>query len=321
MHQKRVLLADSNRKQQMIAKMALGGTGVELDYVSSLDEGRQKIADGHYDLVFADIEMLELGALLRQKNPQAGMVLMTSAQIPNYLPALKGLVEIPHIVSRDEADRTFTVKNIMTTVIKLLSRDYFGLEKYLSWGVEVQSRAVVSSVQRPEILNEVDTYFEKIGVRRANRDRARAVLEEMLMNAIYDAPSDVHGHSLYNHLPRNTEIQLKPEEQGLVRYATDGMLVAVSVQDPFGTLKGNTILRYLEHNYCGAPDHINEGQNKGGAGRGLHQIVEGSDLVVFNVSPGKKTEVIALFNVEAKQAVAKSPSFHLFIRTQPSSPP
>lgn len=317
MHSKRVLLADSNKKQQVIAKMAISGSGVELDFVSSVEEGREKIMDKFYDLIFVDIEMLELGALVRAKNPNAGMVLMTSAQIPHYLPALKGLAEIPHIVSRDENDRTFTVKNIMTTVTKLLSRDFFGLEKYMSWGVEVQTKAVISSAQRSEILQDVDNYFSKIGVRRTNRDRIRTVLEEMLMNAIYDAPAkamSVGGEALYNHMPRTTELQLKPEEQGLVRFATDGMLVAVSVQDPFGSLKGGTILKYLEHNYSGNQQQINEGQNKAGAGRGLHQIVENSDLVVFNVDPGKKTEVIALFNVEAKETTNKNPSFHLFIK-------
>lgn len=314
MRSKRVLLADSNKKQQITAKMALGGSGVELDLASTLEEGQAKVTNNRYDLVFVDSTMLELGNKLKEVDPGCGLVLMTSAQIPEYLPALKGLSGIPHIVSRDEMDRTFTVKNIMTTVTKLLGADFFGLEKYLGWGVEVQSVPVVSSRQRPELIAQVDSYFEKIGVRRANRERIQTVLEEMLMNAIYDAPTDGEGLAKYNHLPRSTELTLKAEEQGILRFATDGSLIAVSVQDPFGSLTGNTILRYLEHNYAGDAGFINAQENKGGAGRGLHQIVENSDLVVFNVHPKKKTEAIALFNVEIKETASKSPSFHLFIR-------
>jgi hypothetical protein len=138
----------------------------------------------------------------------------------------------------------------------------------------------------------------------------------MLMNAIYDAPTSSEGKSLYNHLERCTELQLKPEEQGLIRFATDGMFIAVSVQDPFGSLKGSTILRYLERNYSGGgiDGQIHEDPGKAGAGRGLHQIVENSDLVVFNLESGKKTEVIALFNVDVKTATTKTPSFHLFLK-------
>lgn len=311
---KTVLLADSNKKQQVIAKMALGGTGVVLEMVSSLEEAKEKIANKNYDLIMFDAPMIELGNVAFEKDPNTSMVLITSDQIPNYLPAMKALKATPHIVSRDEADRTFTVKNIMTTVTKLLSHDLFGLEKYLSWGVDIQSRQIVSSRQRATLLSDVDQYFEKLGVRRANRDRMKTVLEEILMNAIYDAPTDAEGKSLYNHLPRTQELSLKPGEQSLLRYATDGMLIAVSVTDPFGALRAGTILRYLEHNYAGTGGDMNAREGKGGAGRGLHQIVENADLVVFNVVPGKKTEVIALFNVEVKEKANQNPSFHLFIK-------
>jgi len=315
MQSKRVLLAEPNKKQQIVAKMALGGSGVVLDIVSNLQEGEEKIKSKDYDLIFVESTLHELGNLAKAKNPNVGLVMVTSSQINQYLPALKSLQSMPHIVSRNDDDRTFTVKNIMTTVTKLLSRDFFGVEKYLGWGVETHSRPISSSKQRAELVEEVDKYFEGLGVRRANRDRIRVVLEEMLMNAIYDAPTNAEGQSLYNHMARTEELVLKPEEQGLVKFATDGMIIAVSVQDPFGSLKGSTILKYLEANYAGTAGNMNAEQGKGGAGRGLHQIVENSDLVVFNVDPGKKTEAIALFNVEVKEAAGQTPSFHFFIKS------
>lgn len=315
MQSKKVLLADANKKQQLIAKMSLGGTGVLLDTATTVEEGKAKLETTTYDLIVFDPANLELANIAREKNPKIGLVLMTSDQVPTYLPALKALSSTPHVVSRDEADRTFTVKNIATTVTKILTKDFFGLEKYLNFGVDVQTLPVVGSKQRADVSAGVLAHFEKLGVRRANRDRIASVLEEMLMNAIYDAPVDKEGKSLYNHLPRTVDFSLKPEEQGMVRFATDGMLIAVSVQDPFGSLKGSIILKYLEANYGGTAADMNAQEGKGGAGRGLHQIVENSDLVVFNVDPGKKTEAIALFNVEVKEATQKNPSFHLFIKS------
>jgi CRP-like cAMP-binding protein len=311
---KKVLLAEGNKKQQIVAKMALGGTGVILDICSTVEEGREKLNNNKYDMVAFDNQMVELGNIAKDLNPNVDLVLLTSAAVPDYLPSLKQLSAIPNIVSRNEDDRTFTVKNIMTTVTKLLSRDLFGLEKYMSWGVDIQSNSITSSEHRAKLIDEVDAYFEKLGVRRPNRERMRGVLEEMLMNAIYDAPADKDGKPIYNHMSRSQNIVLKPAEQGLLRWATDGMLMAVSVQDPFGSLKGSTILKYLEHNYAGIGAGVVE-EGKGGAGRGLHQIVENSDLVVFNVDPQKKTEVIALFNVEVKEAVNQRPTFHLFVKS------
>ena len=310
---KRVLLAESNKKQQIIAKMALGGTGVLLDIVSTLEEATAKVQDSApYDLIMFDTTMIEIANIASKKNPQVHLVLMTSENLPKYAGTIRQLTKIPQIVSRNEDDRTFTIKNILTTVIKLLGQELFGLERYMAPGVDIQGKLVVSSQHRTDVIQEVDQYFEKLGIRRANRDRMKLVLEEMLMNAIYDAPTTPEGKSLFNHLPRSQDVVLKPEQQSLVRFATDGLIFAISVTDPFGALRGTTLVNYLEHNYAGTGSDLNEKEGKGGAGRGLHQIVENSDLVVFNVDPGKKTEAIALFNVEVKEATNQTPTFHFF---------
>jgi hypothetical protein len=187
----------------------------------------------------------------------------------------------------------------------------FGLEKYLAWGAEVKEHAVTASKLRGELNQSMDQYFENLGIRRTNRERIAAVTEELLMNAIYDAPIDANGKSTFNHLPRTVEVNLSPEQYGRLRYATDGMFIAVSVEDSFGALSGTTILKYLQSCYGGQAGEMN--RQKGGAGRGLHQIVENSDLVVFNLQPGRRTEVIALFNVDPKANKIQYPTFHLFI--------
>lgn len=87
----------------------------------------------------------------------------------------------------------------MTTVTKLSTQDIFGLERYLSWGVEVVQNQVCKSSERADLIEQVDKYFEGIGIRKTIRGRCTTVLEELLMNAIYDAPTDIEGKSLFNH--------------------------------------------------------------------------------------------------------------------------
>lgn len=312
MEQQKVLLADSQKKQQILAKMALGGTGAMLEIASTPEEAEEAISKGTFDIIFADETMFDLINKVPSICPTSKVVLMTADSVPNYLQEVKKMSYMPNIVSRNSEDRAFTMKNIVTSVSKLTSRDIFGIEKYLAWGAEVRELDVVSSDQRLELISSVEKYFEELGIRRSNRDRASLVMEELLMNAIYDAPTDDKGNSVYNHLDRKTKVELAPEHQAKLRYATDGMLMAVSVQDPNGSLKGETILNYLESCYTGEAGKFQV--NKGGAGRGLHQIIENSDLVVFNIRTGVTTEVIALFNVDQKGSVDKEPSFHLFIR-------
>ena len=154
-------------------------------------------------------------------------------------------------------------------------------------------------------------YFQELGVRKSNLSRVQTVCEEMLMNAIYDAPVDKKsGKSKYNHLSRLENVELTPDEQSVLRFASDGLLMGISVEDPFGGLTIDTLLTYLESCYVGEAGKLNK--EKGGAGRGLHQIIENSDLVIFNVLPKKRTEVIALFHADLKTVNQQYPSFHFF---------
>lgn len=314
MKSKKVLLLDSVRKRQVVAKMALGGTGVDLEMADSLETAKEFIANNTPDLVLVETEMAEIIDFINTNYPQIRSVLMTSNNVQSYFESLSNLKTIPNIVSRNENDKSFTIKNIMTTVTKLSSRDIFGLEKYLSWGVEVQEADIHSSDQRQELIDQMQAYFKNFGVRNSILGSVATVLEEILMNAIYDAPTDKEGKSLYNHLPRTEKVQLKGSEYSKLRYASDGTFLAVSVVDPFGSLTGKVILNYLKSCYGGeSAGHLNENANKGGAGRGLHQIIENSDLVVFNVSPGIRTEVIALFNIVPGVEHETQPSFHFFV--------
>ncbi|MCH2533017.1 MAG: cyclic nucleotide-binding domain-containing protein [Bdellovibrionales bacterium] len=308
---RKVLVVDTIRKQQIIAKMALGGTGVSLDVASNSDEAHKLLVNEKYDVIFVDSENLSLAELIHQSSPNTQCVYVTSEPIDKYLGNLKKIQTKPHIISRDDDDRAFTVKNFMTSITKLINKNIFGLDKYFAWGTTFNELKVTNSSHRQQLIESMISYFQELGVRKSNLSRVQTVCEEMLMNAIYDAPVDKKtGKSKYNHLSRLETVELNPDEQSVLRFASDGLLMGVSVEDPFGGLTIDTLLTYLESCYVGEAGKLN--QEKGGAGRGLHQIIENSDLVIFNVLPKKRTEVIALFHADLKTVNQQYPSFHFF---------
>ncbi|MGK5092359.1 cyclic nucleotide-binding domain-containing protein, partial [Deltaproteobacteria bacterium TL4] len=186
---KKVLLAENNKKQQIITKMALGGTGIELDIVENLEAGYKILAEKHYDILCSNIELIELTAFAHQQYPKTQSVFMTSDDVQSYLPVLKRYPHISNIISRHEEDRTFTVKNILITIGKLINQELFGLEKYLSWGIEIQEKVVTDSTQRSELIDQMMDYFAQMGVRRPILNKSVMIAEELLINtfANYDA--------------------------------------------------------------------------------------------------------------------------------------
>ncbi|WII73079.1 cyclic nucleotide-binding domain-containing protein [Bdellovibrio sp. 22V] len=305
----RVLLVEPDKKQQLPVRMALGGTGVQLDIANDSEGARVYLAENKYDIVLCEEGCVDVLKDVHENKSSPYAVLLTSKDVQGNLKILENNRFVDHIISRDAEDKNATIRYVLTALSKLLNKDLFGVEKYLTWGVDIQSKKVTHSGQREELRGDMYTYFKKMGIRSTVLDRVNTVVEEMLMNAIYDAPVDGQGKSIFNHISRKEEIQLDTHQQSLLRYASDGVLLAVAVKDPFGSLTKDIIVDYLLSCYNGQAGSMNT--NKGGAGRGLHQIIENADLTVFNVKKGVRTEVICLFNIDGQKREAQ-PSFHYF---------
>lgn len=308
---RRVLLFDTNKKQQQVARLALGGTGVELSLSSTVEEFEQKIKNESYDLFICEAEDPQALRRAEELKPEIPIAVLVQQNLENYLRTIESFDGQKFFISRDLENRLFTIKSIATTVSKILNNDFFGVEKYLGWGAKIIEKTVLHSDQREELIESMKQHFRAIGLRSSLLDRVHAACEELLMNAIYDAPIDGQGKPLFNHLQRTEKVELKPEQQGRFRYGTDGVFLAVSVSDPFGSLSRKVVIDYLRSCYGGQAGELNK--EKGGAGRGLHMIIESSDLTVFNVKKKQRTEVICLFNLDQAQAEQSQPSFHLFM--------
>jgi anti-sigma regulatory factor (Ser/Thr protein kinase) len=74
-----------------------------------------------------------------------------------------------------------------------------------------------------------------------------------------------------------------------LRWGCDARYLAIEVSDRFGSLDRDTILRSL------ARHDVRE--TGGGAGMGVALTYRSCDHLVFNLSPGMRTEIIALIDV------------------------
>ena len=306
---RRVFLCAANRAQQSIATLALGGTGVALTVFSDGLELILALKNEKADLIIIDAEMVAAIGEIKQQWPLLPLVIMLGQDITIYLDLLKRFPSHPYFVARNPDNRALTIKSLTTTVAKILNNDIFGFEKYLSWGAHVVESKITHSEARRDEIEKMKEHFKTMGVRSTFLDQAHLVADEMLMNAIYDAPTNAEGKALFNHMSRLEAVQLSDEQAVTLRYGTDGVFLAVSVSDPFGSLTKTILQSYLHKNFQGEETGSD---GKGGAGTGLYMIITCSDFVVFNVKAQKKTEVICFFQLERNRDEDPKPTFHLF---------
>ena len=179
---------------------------------------------------------------------------------------------------------------------RILAGDIFGLEKLVPWGTKVYSTLVGDYQEKSLCIAQITEFAELMGVRRKYREAIEQCVDEMLMNALYDAPVDDQGKQIFADIPTKSRIQLRMEQKVVVQYACDGSTFTVSVRDSFGTLDRATVLRYL-WKCLHSEQQID--RKTGGAGLGLYLMANSSTRFMFNVLPDVATECVCSFDLES----------------------
>lgn len=187
-------------------------------------------------------------------------------------------------------------ESLASMATRILYGDIFGVEKLVPWGVKVYSLLVGDYQEKSVCISQISEYAALMGVRRKYREHIEQCVDEMLMNALYDAPVDAEGKQLFADVPTKTRISLRMEQKAVVQYACDGERFSVSVRDGFGTLDRNTVLRYL-HKCLHSDQQID--RKTGGAGLGLYIIANATTVFMYNVLPGVATECVCTFDLKA----------------------
>lgn len=231
----------------------------------------------------------ELGPRL----PDAPVIaVLPGADLATAVEVMQSSDRVAGVMTADPPD----LRQLAALATRIVADDVLGLEPVLAPGTEIHARQVADHPDKSLCLSEIAEFAERRGVPRARRVSIEQCVDEMVMNALYDAPVDARGQPLFAGIPTRTRIALRTEHSALVRYACDGQQLAISVRDAFGRLDRSIVLRHLlKCLHAGQPID----RKIGGAGLGLYLMVNAASAVAFHVVPGVATEVLCVFEVEA----------------------
>lgn len=240
----------------------------------------------------------EVFAAAKALNPKMNTVLVTENTMEQYSKHLDGKedVLIDHVIA-NRAPAPWTINELRVTLQKIIRRDLFGIEKYLAPATPVHELIVKGSADRETYNGAVMNFAEENRLGQYMAKLVFGITEELLMNAIYDAPV-AGGKHHYGELPRTSAVVLAPNEYSKLNYGSDGSVFAISVSDPFGALKREKLFQYLKK-VLRRQDSANLiDTKKGGAGLGLFKILYSSHSLICNVKENERTEVMALIDVQ-----------------------
>lgn len=202
--------------------------------------------------------------------------------------------------------------DLIVTAQKLLRGDIFGLEKYFGWGIEVRTTQFRRSADTNLVVDRTIALANQLAIHPRLVANIATVAEELVTNAVYNAPVDASGKPRFAHLPRTSQVELDEGEEVRLSLCCDGQTFGIAVADPFGALSPDLSLVHLFESFRKRQEKPDS--SKGGAGLGLFMCFDSLNHMVLNVRHKTCTEVIGLIDVRGdyRDFVRRGKSFNVF---------
>jgi hypothetical protein len=281
---------DLERLRRLVAVLERAGAEVDAVLDPAVLEGQIP----HRFIFFAwDGEHDELERLLPRTRQKAHITVVVPRAPLASLTALLRDHRTNHILVGALDPGSEAELGLQVTAQKLLTGDIFGIEKYLPEGTQVNYFRMRDFQGRSTAIDTVLKYAEQSGIRRQVRAAIGQVCEELLMNALYDAPVDERGNQIFAEVDPHARVDSMSPRPVSIRYAATDDQFVVAVRDRFGRLAKNTILDYI--NKCLHSEQQIDRKTYG-AGLGLYLVANAAAGYVVNVAYGMATEVVCTFD-------------------------
>ena len=292
--------ADDQIFAQEVAKVA----GLSLLRAKDVVEGTKIIAEDEISVVLISLSTKEDYQAF-ENAIQETVGLYSQKMIPNFihfmsevdLDGVDFLVQSPlfgHFVHSNYSGEPKLCGQHYGRIVKAsLLEKAFGLSKLLDSKIRVQTIHLSSSAQKIDAIEAVKQFLVKAKFQNRTAALIANSVDELLLNAIYDAPVDAMGKSLYSQLPRSSVLKLEEQSRVEMEVGFDGTYVAISVVDHFGSLEKKKLLSHISKIYV--KDDYKIKTAVAGAGIGLATVFQMGGSFFFVSEVGVKTQVTLFF--------------------------
>ena len=246
---------------------------------------------------------------LRARSPHTRLILLAAPSPPPCFPEL--LAE-PWFNSLLALESPWFMEELAATLRKRERGLAFGLGCHLPWGAEIREVTLAGSDSKGPALDDIAAFMAALGIGGRILNRLQDIADEMIMNAVYDAPVGPDGKAKFAQESRQIAVLLAPEERPTLSFGSDGRTFAMGIRDPFGALRADTLKGYIAKGLRRGADQIDT--KLGGAGLGLYLQFDFMGSMVVNLAPSRTTEMIGLLDIRGSfRDLATAPkSFSVF---------
>ncbi len=169
----------------------------------------------------------------------------------------------------------------------------FGIRNFFHPKSQVQTIQMKRSTQKQQVVEALRAYLIKAKYPTRMANTIANAVDELIMNAIFAAPTDATGRRIYEQTPRDTDIELSDRASIDVSIAFDGVQVGICATDQYGSIDKEKVLRHLSTVY--KDEQYKMKVSVAGAGLGLATTFRTGGSLLFLSEKNSKTEVCVIF--------------------------
>ena len=250
----------------------------------------------------------ELVALVRMHFPEAELLLISSSTEPSP-PLLPLLADNVRHLSVNPPEGDAYGRGYFDCVLQtLVAGRPLAISDRLKEHTGVSVFRMRCSGEKETLLNALDATIAGEGDEiEMFRQRVALLADELMENALYGAPRDPSGGSLYK---KGEERELAAVEELVFSFGFDGETLAMEMSDNWGTLDPDLVVEYLARNQA------HQGATEEMGGRGLFLIWRFFDHFHVSIDPGKKTVVGGDLQLSRGLDIEAPRGFHITTQKQ-----
>ena len=245
----------------------------------------------------------ELAARARCVCPGSEILLISSADEPSPS-LLKLLADGVRHLTFDQPEGVSPDRGYLPAIVsRLVDRRPWEMSSCLREGTTIHSFQLTSSEDKEVLIGALEAVLAGEGDEyEMLRNKGSLLADELLENALYDAPRGPDGGKLFKKGERRVML---PQERIVLSFGFDGETLALTLSDSWGSLEPEVVLEHLARNQEGDPIADDAG------GRGLFIIWRFLDHFHMNVQPGLETVVGGLVQLSSSLNPEVPRGFHI----------
>ena len=163
-------------------------------------------------------------------------------------------------------------------------------------GASVQKITIKKLKQKAVAVEAIHSTLKKRGIPARICANVAQAADELMLNALYDAPRDATGKAYRKEISADPEheefFELNPQEQITLEMASHADYFSVCIHDHFGTLNRKSVQSVLKKDYQKNELAVAKPAKVGGpsAGLGTYDIFKSGLSLLFAVKPGVETQ-------------------------------